>query len=65
MIKKTKPEFAHGGIRPGAGRPPIKEGQTTRPVAIRLTEDQQAEYERLGGADWLRRYLDRSLGKAK
>lgn len=63
MTKKN--EFTHGGARPGSGRPPLKEGQSTKPVTVRLTEDQQKEFDRLGGAEWLRRYLDRSLGKLK
>jgi hypothetical protein len=47
----------------GRGRPPIKEGQGTHPTTIRLTDDQYAEYIKLGGADWIRAMLNLYLLK--
>jgi hypothetical protein len=44
----------------GQGRPPIKEGEETVTLSIRLTVSQRAKLERLGGAAWLRERIDRA-----
>ena len=49
-----------GGPGRGQGRKPIKEGQETVTVSIRLTVPQRAKLERLGGAAWLRDRVDKA-----
>jgi hypothetical protein len=49
-----------GGPGRGQGRKPIKEGQETVTVSIRLTAPQRAKLERLGGAAWLRDRIDKA-----
>lgn len=45
-----------GGARPGAGRKPST--NPTKPVSIRMTQAQHAEYMRRGGAKWLKNILE-------
>ena len=47
--------MSKGGKRPGAGRPP---SEPTKPALIRLTERQRAKYLELGGARWLKLWLN-------
>lgn len=49
-----------GGPGRGQGRKPIKEGHETVTVSIRLTLEQRAKLERLGGAAWWRDKLDKA-----
>jgi hypothetical protein len=49
-----------GGPGRGQGRKPIKEGQETVTVSIRLTTPQRAKLERLGGAAWLRDRIEKA-----
>ena len=44
----------------GRGRKPIKEGQETVTVSIRLTVAQRAKLDRLGGAAWVRERIDKA-----
>lgn len=49
-----------GGPGRGQGRKPLKAGQETVPVAIRLTADQRDKLARLGGPAWVRTKIDRA-----
>jgi len=49
-----------GGPNRGQGRKPIKEGQDTVTVSLRLTTAQRAKLEALGGAAWVRDRIDRA-----
>lgn len=49
-----------GGPGRGQGRKPLKEGQETVTLSIRLTVAQRAKLERLGGAAWLRTRIDKA-----
>jgi hypothetical protein len=49
-----------GGPGRGQGRKPIKEGEDTITMSIRLTQTQRAKLERLGGAAWLRERIDKA-----
>ena len=53
-------EAKRGGPGRGQGRKPLKEGQDTVTVSIRLTVAQRAKLERLGGAAWLRDRIDKA-----
>jgi len=52
-----------GGARPGAGRKPTK--NPTKPISIRLTQAQHAEYMKQGGAKWLKNILQNLLTNRK
>ena len=54
----TKPK--HGGPGRGQGRKPIKEGQDTVTVSLRMTEAQRAKLALLGGAEWVRQRIDKA-----
>ena len=49
-----------GGPGRGQGRKPIKEGQDTVTVSLRLTTAQRAKLEALGGAAWVRERIDKA-----
>jgi hypothetical protein len=53
-------EVKRGGTGRGQGRKPLKEGQETVTLSIRLTVAQRAKLERLGGAAWLRDRIDKA-----
>lgn len=57
---KKQPKGQWGGYRPGSGRAPIKEGVPTLSYNMRLTGDQRAKLERLGGAAWVREQIERA-----
>ena len=48
-----------GGAGRGQGRKPIKEGQETVTVSLRITELQRRKLALLGGAKWVRKNIDR------
>jgi hypothetical protein len=50
----------HGGAREGGGRPPIKDGEQSIPVMIRMTESQKEKLKRLGGPPWVRDRIDKA-----
>lgn len=50
----------HGGAGRGQGRPPVKPGQETVTVSLRMTPTQREKLERLGGARWVRERIDRA-----
>ena len=47
-----------GGGGRGQGRKPIKEGQDTVTVSLRLTVGQRDKLALLGGAEWVRQRID-------
>ena len=47
-----------GGPGRGQGRKPIKEGQASVTVSLRLTQAQRDKLELLGGASWVRIQID-------
>jgi len=49
-----------GGAGRGQGRKPIKAGDVTVTVSLRLTTAQRAKLEALGGAAWVRERIDRA-----
>ena len=53
-------EAKRGGPGKGQGRKPLKEGQETVTLSVRLTVAQRAKLERLGGAAWLRDRIDKA-----
>ena len=58
-------EKKRGGARPGAGRKAINgETRLAEIVRARVTQEQAATFERLGGAAWLRRTLDEEAKKS-
>lgn len=44
----------------GQGRPPVKAGEETQTVSLRMTQAQREKLERLGGAKWVRERIDRA-----
>ena len=53
-------EAKRGSPGRGQGRKPLKEGQETVTLSVRLTVAQRAKLERLGGAAWLRDRIDKA-----
>jgi hypothetical protein len=49
-----------GGPGRGQGRKPIKEGQDTVTVSLRLTVGQRDKLALLGGAEWVRQRIDKA-----
>lgn len=44
----------------GQGRKPLVEGEETVTVSIRVTVSQRAKLALLGGADWVRKRIDKA-----
>lgn len=42
------------------GRPAIDPSKETMPVAVRLTAEQRAKLEKLGGPPWIRERIDKA-----
>ena len=53
-------ETKRGGPGRGQGRKPLKEGQETVTLSVRLTVAQREKLERLGGAAWMRERIDKA-----
>jgi hypothetical protein len=49
-----------GGPGRGQGRKPVKAGEETVTVSLRMTEAQRAKLARLGGAEWVRQRIDKA-----
>ena len=49
-----------GGAGRGQGRPPVKAGEETITISLRMTPAQREKLERLGGAKWVRDRIDRA-----
>ena len=48
-----------GGSGRGQGRKPVKQGEETVTVSLRMTPEQRAKLARLGGAEWVRTKIDK------
>jgi hypothetical protein len=49
-----------GGAGRGQGRKPVKQGEETVTVSLRMTPEQRAKLARLGGAEWVRTKIDKA-----
>ncbi len=49
-----------GGSGRGQGRKPVKQGEETVTVSLRMTPEQRAKLARLGGAEWVRTKIDKA-----
>ena len=47
-----------GGAGRGQGRLPVKAGEKTVTVSLRMTPAQREKLGRLGGAKWVRNWID-------
>ena len=56
-MKKTS---TRGGAGRGQGRKPLREGDPTVIVSIKMTGTQKKKLARLGGAEWVRTRIDRA-----
>ena len=52
-----------GGHGRGQGRKPVKQGEETVTVSLRMTPGQREKLARLGGARWVREKIDRAREK--
>jgi hypothetical protein len=50
----------HGGAGRGQGRKPVKQGEETITLSIRVTVAQREKLSMLGGAEWVRGKIDRA-----
>lgn len=56
MTEKEK----RGGPGRGQGRNPVKKGEKTVTVSLRMTLAQRENLARLGGAEWVRAKIDKA-----
>lgn len=49
-----------GGPGRGQGRKPVKQGEDTVTVSLRMTSAQRNKLAQLGGADWVRKRIDKA-----
>ena len=49
-----------GGPGRGQGRKPVKQGEETVTVSLRMTAAQRDKLARLGGAEWVRQRIDKA-----
>ena len=49
-----------GGPGRGQGRKPVKRGEETITLSLRVTVSQREKLARLGGAEWVRGKIDRA-----
>ena len=49
-----------GGPGRGQGRKPVKQGEETVTLSLRVTVAQREKLARLGGAEWVRQKIDRA-----
>lgn len=54
----TKPK--RGGPNRNQGRKPVKAGEETITVSLRMTQAQRDKLARLGGAKWVRNRIDKA-----
>lgn len=55
---QAAPKRTRGGAGRGQGRKPIKQGEETVTVSLRMTVSQRAKLKRLGGGWWFRTQID-------
>ena len=60
MTKAAGTTTKHGGPGRGQGRKPVKQGEETVTVSLRVTVAQREKLARLGGAEWVRGKIDRA-----
>ena len=53
-------ETKRGGPGRGQGRKPVKQGEETVTLSLRVTTAQREKLARLGGAEWVRGKIDRA-----
>ena len=53
-------ENKRGGPGRGQGRKPVKQGEETVTLSLRVTVAQREKLARLGGAEWVRGKIDRA-----
>lgn len=49
-----------GGSGRGQGRKPVRQGEETVTISLRVTVAQREKLARLGGAEWVRKKIDRA-----
>lgn len=54
-----------GGAGRGQGRKPVKQGEETVTLSLRVTAAQREKLARLGGAEWVRERTDKAKEPAK
>ena len=60
MTKAAATTTKHGGPGRGQGRKPVKQGEETVTLSLRVTVAQREKLARLGGAEWVRRRIDKA-----
>ena len=53
-------ETKRGGPGRGQGRKPVRQGEETVTLSLRVTVAQREKLARLGGAEWVRGKIDRA-----
>ena len=53
-------EEHRGGPGRGQGRKPVKQGEETVTLSLRMTPEQREKLARLGGAEWVRTRIDKA-----
>ena len=61
-MKTSDEKNNRGGRREGSGRKRLNSSYDTVMLSARLTEEQKATFDMLGGAQWLRAELDKIAG---
>ena len=54
-------EIKRGGAGRGQGRKPVKQGEETVTISLRVTMAQREKLARIGGAEWVRGKIDRAM----
>jgi len=54
-----------GGPGRGQGRKPVKQGEETVTISLRVTTAQREKLVSLGGAEWVRSRIDKAKEPAK
>lgn len=54
-----------GGPGRGQGRKPVKNGEETVTLSLRVTPTQREKLARLGGAEWVRTKIDKAKEPTK
>lgn len=60
IIKMQDEPKGRGGAGRGQGRKPLKEGEVSVSVPIRMTSSQRDKLARLGGPQWVRDRIDKA-----
>lgn len=57
-MREEQPKKGWGGVRSGQGRKPLIGDRPLVGVTLKMSEDQRAKLQRLGGAKWVREKID-------